>query len=97
MLNSGLMDAVADTALSPPKGLYCVQSFAVWGEQCTCHLTENHRAASAGIPGVIAFFYNDILVSGSTQAEHDELGEVLKRFRESGLRLSREKCLLSQR
>ncbi|XP_034780493.2 uncharacterized protein K02A2.6-like [Acipenser ruthenus] len=46
----------------------------------------------AGIPGVKPYL-DDILVSGRTQAEHDErLQEVLQRFAHAGLRLQKEKC-----
>lgn len=48
------------------------------------------------IEGVI-IFYDDVLVWGKTQAEHDaRLRAVLKRFEEACLRLRREKCLISQ-
>ena len=46
----------------------------------------------AGIPGV-ACFYDDVLISGATQQEHDErLRTVLSRFASHGIRLRREKC-----
>ena len=49
-----------------------------------------------GIDGAIVF-YDDILIWDKDQAEHDaRLRQVLRRFVESGLRLRREKCLISQ-
>ena len=49
----------------------------------------------AGIPGVKPYL-DDILVSGKTQAEHDQrLIEVLKRVREYGFHLRIEKCRFS--
>ena len=45
-----------------------------------------------GIQGIAAYF-DDIGVSGDTVEEHDEnLREVLKRLRDSGLHLSKNKC-----
>ncbi|XP_065188286.1 uncharacterized protein K02A2.6-like [Sycon ciliatum] len=48
-----------------------------------------------GIPGVVCF-YDDILITGATPAEHDErLRQVLERLAEFGVRLRLEKCVLS--
>ena len=45
-----------------------------------------------GIPGVVVYL-DDILVVGETEAEHvAALGEVLKRLEEAGLRLRKDKC-----
>lgn len=45
-----------------------------------------------GIPGVCVFF-DDILVSGSNAKKHnDNLGEVLRRLQEAGLKLHPTKC-----
>ncbi|XP_063954090.1 uncharacterized protein K02A2.6-like [Lytechinus pictus] len=46
----------------------------------------------AGIPGV-AVYLDDLLVTGSSEAEHlNNLEQVLKRLKNAGLRLKREKC-----
>ena len=46
----------------------------------------------AGIPGVICYF-DDLLISGANQAEHDErLREVLRRFEKYGVGVGEEKC-----
>ena len=50
----------------------------------------------SGIPGVIVYL-DDILISGRSRAEHFErLKMVLKRLREKGIRLKREKCSFLQ-
>ena len=50
----------------------------------------------AGMPLVVVYLDN-ILVCGRTLLEHDEvLKQVLDRLQSAGLRLNREKCLLSQ-
>ena len=50
----------------------------------------------SGIPGVVLYF-DDILISGESQQDHDDrLRTVLQRFQQAGLRLSREKCAVSQ-
>ena len=46
-----------------------------------------------GIPGVV-YFIDDILVTGSTRAEHEaNLYKVLIRIREYGLRLNKANCV----
>ena len=46
----------------------------------------------AGIPDIICYF-DDLLISGANQAEHDErLREVLMRFEKYGVRVGEEKC-----
>ena len=46
-----------------------------------------------GIPGVICYI-DDILVIGSTRGEHlQRLEEVLKRLKSHGLRVKRNKCM----
>ena len=49
-----------------------------------------------GIDDAIVF-YDDILIWGKYQAEHDAwLRQVIRHFEESGLRHHQEKCLISQ-
>ena len=49
-----------------------------------------------GIPKVVVYI-DDILVSGTTDAEHlENLGQVLTKLEEHGLRLKREKCSFMQ-
>jgi transposase InsO family protein len=58
---------------------------------------EAIRQALAGLSGVINLS-DDILVYGSTQAEHNKhLKATLQRLREKGLTLSREKCEFNKR
>ena len=46
-----------------------------------------------GIPGVCTYT-DDMLVTGQDEQEHlDHLEEVLRRLREAGMRLKKEKCL----
>ncbi len=50
-----------------------------------------------GIPG-IAIYLDDILIIGRDYQEHlHTLSEVLKRLKDGGLRLKREKCAFMQR
>ena len=49
-----------------------------------------------GLRGVVVYI-DDILVTGRTQAEHDNnLNALMQRLRENGVRLRREKCKLNQ-
>lgn len=46
----------------------------------------------SGIKGAVGFF-DDFIVVGSTREKHDsKLKEVLRRIRDSGLKLRRDKC-----
>ena len=50
----------------------------------------------SGIPGVCCFF-NDILIVGSTDAEHDaRVRQVLQRLKQRGVRLKKDKCEFGQ-
>ena len=50
----------------------------------------------SGIPGVCCFF-DDILIVGSTDAEHDaRVRQVLQRLKQRGVRLKKDKCEFGQ-
>jgi len=49
-----------------------------------------------GMPHVICFV-DDILIIGATEAEHDNLEELLRRLQDNGVWLKQEKCSFYQR
>ena len=60
------------------------------------HFQRRMQAILHGLEGVVCLM-DDVLVHGSTQAEHDQrLEAVLKKLLESGLTLNEDKCVFSQ-
>ena len=50
----------------------------------------------SGIPGICCFF-DDILIVGSTEAEHNaRVRQVLQRLKQRGVRLKKDKCEFGQ-
>ena len=60
------------------------------------HFQRRMQAILHGLEGVVCLM-DDVLIHGSTQAEHDQrLEAVLKKLLESGLTLNKDKCVFSQ-
>ena len=77
------------------RGLYAFQRlpFGVASDPAIWQKTMDEILQ--GIPGVVCF-YDDVLVSGANQKEHDaRLRKVLIRLAKYGVRLRREKCKMS--
>ena len=78
------------------KGLYAFNRLPFGVSSAPAIWQQTIEDILRGIDGVVVF-YDDILIWGANQEEHDSrLRTVLRRFEEAGLRLRREKCLLSQ-
>ena len=101
-----LSQAYAQLSLSPAsqelcviathRGLYAYTRLPFGVSSAPAIWQKTIEQVLAGLEGVICYF-DDILVSGSTQAEHDDhLRQVLQRFEQAGLRLRKSKCSLNQ-
>lgn len=78
--------------INTPKGLYKMKRLAFGVKACPGIFQRLMSSLLAGIKG-IAVLLDDIVVSGASITEHNiRLEIVLKKLKEAGLRLNKEKC-----
>ena len=84
------------TTINTSKGLFVYNRLPFGVSSAPGIFQRTMEQLLAGMPMVVVYL-DDILVCGRTLQEHDEvLKQVLDRLQSAGLRLNREKCLLSQ-
>ena len=84
------------TTINTSKGLFVYNRLPFGVSSAPGIFQRTMEQLLAGMQMVVVYL-DDILVCGRTLQEHDEvLKQVLDRLQSAGLRLNREKCLLSQ-
>lgn len=84
-------------AWSTPMGIYKVNRLPYGTKPASAIFQAKMEKILLGTKGIVNFI-DDILVTGSNDIEHlNNLKEVMKRFRENGIRLNKSKCLFFQK
>ena len=75
------------------KGLFCYQHLPFGVSSAPGIFQRTMETILAGMPQVLVYLDDDILITGSSQEEHvSNLKEVLSRLQQAGLRLCKDKC-----
>ena len=92
------LDSVSQeyTTINTPKGLFAFTRLP-FGVSCAPGIFQRTMESLLSKIPMCAVYFDDILISGKTVAEHDtNVRMVLKTLLDSGLRLKQAKCLFSQ-
>lgn len=83
-------------AWSTPKGIYRVNRLPYGTKPASAIFQNKLEKVLLGARGVVNFI-DDVLVTGTNDVEHlENLKEVLRRFKEAGIRLNKSKCEFMQ-
>ena len=90
-------DSALLTTFITPFGRYCFHRLPFGITSAPEHFQRRMSDILTGLEGVVCMM-DDVLVHGQSAEEHnDRLEKVLKRLREAGLTLNKEKCRFSQK
>ena len=81
------------TTFNAPYGRYCFRRLPFRLVSAQDVFQKKVDQTFEGLPGVVAIA-DDIVVFGQTEAEHDELDNLMKRTQEVGLCLNPDKCVV---
>ena len=81
------------TTFNAPYGRYCIRRLPFRLVSAQGVFQKKVDQTFEGLPGVVAIA-DDIVVFGQTEAEHDELDNLMKRTQEVGLCLNPDKCVV---
>ena len=89
-------DSRVFTTINTDRGLYRYTRLPFGIASAPAIFQRAMDQITQGLRGVVVYI-DDILVTGRTQAEHDNnLNALMQRLRENGVRLRREKCKLNK-